>query len=121
MPEFAHVGDFCPNEDCPDYGKLQVGQSKKNIKKSGKTRTGKQLLGSSTAYVERTHLTSRHFNSRLVRKTLGYSKILRCTAQPLLRRTLFTTWCVASKRYALRYSTIQCVAGSHGHLPWLAA
>jgi len=32
------------------------------------------LLGSSTAYVERTHLTSRHFNSRLVRKTLGYSK-----------------------------------------------
>lgn len=33
-----------------------------------------ELLGSSTAYVERTHLTSRHFNSRLVRKTLGYSK-----------------------------------------------
>ena len=35
-----------------------------------------RLLGSSTAYVERTHLTSRHFNSRLVRKTLGYSKIV---------------------------------------------
>jgi hypothetical protein len=35
-----------------------------------------QLLGSSTAYVERTHLTSRQFNSRLVRKTLGYSKIV---------------------------------------------
>jgi hypothetical protein len=35
-----------------------------------------RLLGSSTAYVERTHLTSRHFNSRLVRKTLAYSKIL---------------------------------------------
>jgi len=35
-----------------------------------------QLLGRSTAYVERTHLTSRHFNSRLVRKTLGYSKIV---------------------------------------------
>jgi hypothetical protein len=34
------------------------------------------LLGSSTAYVERTHLTSRQFNSRLVRKTLGYSKIV---------------------------------------------
>ena len=33
-----------------------------------------ELLGSSTAYVERTHLTSRLFNSRLVRKTLGYSK-----------------------------------------------
>jgi hypothetical protein len=35
-----------------------------------------QLLGSSAAYVERTHLTSRHFNSRLVRKTLGYSKVI---------------------------------------------
>jgi len=32
------------------------------------------LLGPSTAYVERTHLTSRHFNSRLSRKTLGFSK-----------------------------------------------
>lgn len=33
-----------------------------------------ELLGGSTAYVERTHLTSRLFNSRLVRKTLGFSK-----------------------------------------------
>ena len=31
-------------------------------------------LGAHTAYVERTHLTSRHNNSRLVRKTLGFSK-----------------------------------------------
>jgi hypothetical protein len=35
-----------------------------------------QLLGASTSYVERTNLTSRHMNSRLVRKTLGYSKEL---------------------------------------------
>ena len=34
------------------------------------------LLGQSTAYVERTHLTMRHFNSRLARKTLAYSKVL---------------------------------------------
>ena len=34
------------------------------------------LLGSSTAYIERTHLTMRHFNSRLVRKTLAFSKEL---------------------------------------------
>ena len=34
------------------------------------------LLGQSTAYVERTHLTMRHFNSRLIRKTLGFSKAL---------------------------------------------
>jgi len=31
-------------------------------------------LGENTAYVERTHLTSRHMNGRLVRKTLGFSK-----------------------------------------------
>ena len=35
-----------------------------------------QLLGSNTAYVERTHLTSRLFNSRLIRETLGYSKAI---------------------------------------------
>ena len=34
------------------------------------------LLGQSTAYIERTHLTMRHFNSRLGRKTLAYSKAL---------------------------------------------
>lgn len=34
------------------------------------------LLGQSTAYVERTHLTMRHFNSRLGRKTLAFSKRL---------------------------------------------
>jgi len=36
-----------------------------------------KLLGASTSYVERTNLTSRHMNGRLVRKTLGYSKELR--------------------------------------------
>ena len=35
-----------------------------------------KLLGGSTSYVERTNLTSRHMNGRLVRKTLGYSKEL---------------------------------------------
>ena len=34
------------------------------------------LLGQSTAYVERTHLTMRLFNGRLVRRTLGPSKNL---------------------------------------------
>ena len=33
-------------------------------------------LGKSTAYVERTHLTMRLFNSRLTRKSLGFSKAL---------------------------------------------
>ena len=33
-----------------------------------------ELLGKSTAYIKRSHLTMRHFNGRLVRKTLGFSK-----------------------------------------------
>jgi hypothetical protein len=37
----------------------------------------KTLLGENTAYVERTHLTSRQMNGRLVRKTLSFSKELR--------------------------------------------
>ena len=35
------------------------------------------LLGASTAYVERTHLTMRHMNARLVRRGLCFSKELR--------------------------------------------
>lgn len=35
------------------------------------------LLGKSTAYVERTHLTMRLFNGRLTRKTLAFSKSLK--------------------------------------------
>ena len=35
------------------------------------------LLGEHTAYVERTHLTSRQMNGRLVRKSLSYSKQLK--------------------------------------------
>ena len=34
------------------------------------------LLGQSTAYIERTHLTMRLFNGRLTRKTLAFSKTL---------------------------------------------
>ena len=33
-----------------------------------------ELLGQSTAYIERTHLTMRLFNGRLTRKTLAFSK-----------------------------------------------
>ena len=42
----------------------------------GKKKDVLNLLVHNTAYVERTHLTSRHFNSRLTRKTLAYSKTL---------------------------------------------
>ena len=41
MPEFAQVGDFCPNEVCTDYGKPQT-ESQKNIVKFGKSKAGRQ-------------------------------------------------------------------------------
>jgi len=41
MEKFAKPGDFCPNEACPDYGKLQSGQQQ-NLEKFGKTRKGVQ-------------------------------------------------------------------------------
>jgi transposase-like protein len=41
MPEFAQVGDFCPNTACIDYGKRQ-GEDQRNIVKFGKTRAGRQ-------------------------------------------------------------------------------
>jgi transposase-like protein len=41
MEQFAKPGDFCPNEACLDYRKLQNGQ-KQNLEKFGKTRKGVQ-------------------------------------------------------------------------------
>lgn len=40
----------------------------------GDPKTTLEQLGGHTAYVERTHLTSRQMNARLVRKTLSFSK-----------------------------------------------
>lgn len=42
MVEYAQVGDFCPNESCRDYKKLQKEQKKPNIRKFGKTKAGRQ-------------------------------------------------------------------------------
>lgn len=42
MGRLANVGDFCPNEECQEYGKLQEKQSKRNIKKNGRTKNGTQ-------------------------------------------------------------------------------
>jgi transposase-like protein len=41
MSKLAEVGDFCPNETCPDYGKCQNKQQG-NIIKFGKTQAGRQ-------------------------------------------------------------------------------
>ena len=42
MERFAKPGDFCPNEACPEYGKLQDGQAQSNIIKTGHTKKGVQ-------------------------------------------------------------------------------
>ena len=42
MERIAKVGDFCPNEACREYQKLQAGQTKRNIIKAGKTKKGVQ-------------------------------------------------------------------------------
>lgn len=42
MNQIAKVGDFCPNQVCPDYQKLQRAQKKPKIVKAGKTRKGVQ-------------------------------------------------------------------------------
>ena len=41
MTKLAKVGDFCPKENCPDYGQLQ-GEQQHNIIKFGKTKAGRQ-------------------------------------------------------------------------------
>jgi transposase-like protein len=42
MGQLVSVGDYCPNEACSDYGKLQVNQSRQNIKKYSRTANGTQ-------------------------------------------------------------------------------
>jgi transposase-like protein len=48
MERFAKPGDFCPNEACPDFGKLQDGQAKQNIIKTGHTKKGAQRFQCNT-------------------------------------------------------------------------
>jgi len=42
MEKLAQTKDFCPNVACPEYGKVQDGQSETNLKKIGKTPRGIQ-------------------------------------------------------------------------------
>ena len=41
MKKFGRVGEFCPNPNCPDFGKIQS-EHQRNIKKNGKTSKGVQ-------------------------------------------------------------------------------
>jgi transposase-like protein len=42
MEKLVQAKDFCPNQACPDYGKLQRKQAQANLKKIGKTPRGVQ-------------------------------------------------------------------------------
>lgn len=42
MKQFAQVGDYCPNESCIEYGKLQEESPLPNIRKFGTTKNGTQ-------------------------------------------------------------------------------
>ena len=72
MSEMVTVGSFCPNEDCPDYGKMERG----NIIRYGKTGEGRQRFLCKTC--------KRTFNER--KGTLFYNRktdekdILECLA-----------------------------------------
>lgn len=41
MSGLAHPGDFCPNTECDDYGKVQS-ESQTNMIRFGKTKAGRQ-------------------------------------------------------------------------------
>jgi len=61
MEQFAKPGDFCPNEACPDYGELQVGQTQKNIVKAGLTKKGVQRYQCKTCHITFTETTGTIF------------------------------------------------------------
>lgn len=86
VPEYSGRG-APPKRALPgkDWQYLQVIKKRKGGKLAsvrikviyGDPEEVKAKLGCHTAYVERTHLTSRQMNGRLVRKTLSFSKELR--------------------------------------------
>jgi transposase-like protein len=61
MEQFAKTGDYCPNEACPDYGKLQASQANWNIKKAGKTKKGVQRYQCKTCNITFTETTGTIF------------------------------------------------------------
>jgi len=85
VPEYQGVGrPPTLKQPQPGWQYLQVVKQRENGRVVGtalrvifgKEQEVLELLGKSTAYVERTHLTMRLFNGRLTRKTLAFSKLL---------------------------------------------
>jgi transposase-like protein len=60
MEKFAKPGDFCSNQACPDYGKLQDSQQQ-NLEKFGKTRKGVQRYRCQTCHKTFTETTGTIF------------------------------------------------------------
>jgi transposase-like protein len=50
MSALAKPGDFCPNENCPKYQKLEDNRAKPNIIKAGKTKAGVQRYECKTCH-----------------------------------------------------------------------
>jgi transposase-like protein len=75
MEPFAKPGEFCPNEACPAYGKLQDGQQA-NIKKSGKSAKWVQRYQCKRCHKTFTATTGTLF----FRKRTGEEKILETLA-----------------------------------------
>jgi hypothetical protein len=83
VPDYAGRGrPPTKKQACSDWEYLQIVKHRRGghlVKVTSKVIYGDaqtlySKLGKHTSYVERTHLTSRQMNGRLVRKTLSYSK-----------------------------------------------
>jgi len=61
-----------------------------------------QLLGESTAYIERSNLTSRLFNGRQVRKTLAFSKDVDCYRAAAIWEDMYYNFAKHHKSLRLR-------------------
>jgi len=78
------------------------------------------LLGTSTAYIERSHLTNRLFNGRQVRKTLAFSKdILASTGLQQSGKMVTTAWCALTRARACPSRMSRCENGYLVPRPWL--
>lgn len=78
----------------------------------GDPETTRSLMGEHTAYVERSFLTSRHMNGRLVRKTLSYSKRLERLRQACAWEDAVYNFVRSHKALRLREDTSGSGAGN---------
>ena len=100
MEQFAKTGDFCPNEACPDYGKLQGGQRQQNIIKFGKTEKGVQRYRCKTCKKTFTETTGTIF----FRKRTPEAEMFCISSQKLHKPE---TFCISNSRFAAMFLLVQ--------------